>query len=249
MATSITVLGRFSDGGMCYLQNADVTTGTAGEEIQTSNATTLLNQVADVSAGQAFNNRVLTHAVAIVSTQNGYSGAYLWAAIKDAQGKVIVPIQGGGGLCGELPRLYRPVKLTTGMTVHGAWQAAADSATLFGSLTICSPRKCDIFYAQGSDAAAVELVNASGSSVGASMQGATSASMWAVYPSTIGMNTQGAGVSGIWVTDAQGQLKAMVPPYSGGGGGTSGLDSVIPPTVTVPVRFSQNDSAYIATDT
>lgn len=249
MATSITVICRLGSGGFAYFQNADVTAGATGEEILSSNATALLNQTPNVSAGQILNNQTITHAVAIVSTQNGYSGAYLWCAIKDSQGKIVVPIQGGGGLCGELPALYRPVAMSTGMVIEGAWQAAADSATLIASLTVCTPSKCDIFTGTGVDATAVELTNASGSTVGQSLQGSTSAAMWAVYPSTLGMNNQGAGVSAVWVTDAQGQMKALVPPYSGGGGGTSGLDSVIPPAVTTPVMFTQNDSAYIASDT
>jgi hypothetical protein len=249
MATSITVICRFKDGGFGYLQNADVTSGSAGEEIQTSNATNLLNQTGSVSAGQAYEGRVMTHAVAIVSTQNGYSGAYLWAAIKDSQGSIVCPIQGGGGLTGELPALYKPIALSTGYTVDAAWQAAADSATLIASLIVCSPRKCDVFFGTGVDATAVELTNAAGSTVGQSMSGQTANAMWAVYPSTIGMNNQGAGVSAVWVTDAQGQLVALIPPWSGGGGGTSGLDSVIPSPVTTPVSFGQNFSAYCATDT
>lgn len=236
---------------MAYLQNADVTAGSAGEEIQTSNASGFLNQVGSVSAGQAFNNRVLTHAVAIVSTQNAYTGSYMWAAIRDAQGKIICPIEGGGGVTGEMPQLYKPVRLTTGMTVHGAWQAASDSATLVASLSVCTPRKCDIFFVAAVDAsggATAELVNSSGSTIGQSLQGTTASKMWAVYPSTIGMNNQAGGVSAIWVTDAQGQLKALIPPGDGGGG-EAGIDSTIAPVVSYPVSFTQNDSCLVVADT
>ncbi len=239
---------RFADGGVGYLQNSDVTTGTAGEEIKTSNASSALNQVADVPAGQAFNGRVVTHAIGFASTQNAYTASYLWCAIKDAQGKIVVPIQGGGGKVAELPRLYKPTQLSTGMSVHGAWQAAADAANLYGSLTVCSPRKCDIFFAQGSDSASVELVNANGASVGQSMAGATSTMMWGVYPSTIGMNNQGGGVSALWVTDAQGQAKALIPP-SDGGGASNAISSSDTQAIRIPVRFSQNDQGWINTDT
>ena len=245
MATIVTVLLRFQDGGMGYLQNSDVTTGTAGEEIKTSNATTLLNQVEDVSAGQAFNNRVVTHAVAKAVTQGAATASLMWCAIRTAQGTIEVPIQGGGGNVGEFPKIYKATRLTTGMTVHAAWQAGSDSATLFGSLTVCTARKCDIFFAQGSDAAAVELLNSSGSTIGQSMQGTTSAYMWGTYPGSPGVNNQGAGESSQWVTDAQGQLKALVPPT----GHLNQPGGSIASPVSFPVQFTQNDSAYLATDT
>mgnify|MGYP003654890135 FL=1 len=245
MATAITVFLRFADGGVGYLQNADVTTGTAGEEIKTSNATSLLNQVADVSAGQAFNNRVLTHASMSVATQNATTGSPIWCALKDAQGRVIIPIEAGGATLGSMVPVYKQTRLTTGMTISGAWQASADAANLFGSLIVCSPSKCDYFFAQGSDAAAVELLNSSGSSIGQSMQGATSKVMYAFYAGNPGVNNQGAGVNAVWVTDAQGQMKALVPPN----GGATYETSSLPDKVTYPVRFTQNDKAYIATDT
>lgn len=232
---------------MGYLQNADVTAGTTGEEIQTSNATTLLNQVASVAGGQAFNNRVVTHAVAKAVTQNAATASVMWCTIRDAQGRIICPIVGSGGQVSSMPALYKPVRLSTGITFWGAWQIGSDAANLYASLTVCTPQKCDVFFAQGSDAASVELLNASGSSIGQSMQGTTSGAMWGVYTGAPGVNNQGAGVSALWVTDAQGQLKALIPP--GGGGSSAGSGGALPAPVTFPVRFTQNDSAYVATDT
>lgn len=120
MATGITIVCRFSNGAYGYLQNADVSTGATGEEIQTSNAGNALNQVGSVSVGQAFNGLTVTHAVAKVATQNAGTGTLIWAAFKDAQGKVIVPIEGGGSTSQQLPKLYRSVRLQTGMTAWGA---------------------------------------------------------------------------------------------------------------------------------
>jgi hypothetical protein len=245
MTTAVTIFLRFADGGVGYLQNSDVATGTAGEEIKTSNATSLLNQVADVSGGQAFNNRVVTHLSMSVATQNATTASPIWGAIKDAQGKVIIPIEAGGATLGSMVPAYKPVRLTTGMTFWGAWQAQADSATLFGSLIVCTPSKCDYFFGQGSDAAAVELVNASGSSIGQAMQGTTATVMYGFYAGNPGLNNQGAGVSALWVTDAQGQMKALIPPN----GGSTYETSSLPQKVLYPVRFTQNDKAYIATDT
>ena len=245
MTTAITVFLRFADGGVGYLQNADVSTGSAGAEIKTSAATNLLNQVADVSAGQAFNNRVLTHASMSVSTQNATTGSPIWCALKDAQGKVIIPIEAGGATLGSMVPVYKPTRLTTGMSISGAWQASSDAGTLIASLIVCSPQKCDYFFGTGIETEAVELVNASGSSIGQSMQGATSQVMYGYYPGNPGINNQGAGVNALWVTDAQGQAKAFIPPN----GGATYETSSLPAKVTYPVRFTQNDSAFCGTDT
>ena len=245
MTTAITVFLRFADGGVGYLQNSDVTAGSAGEDIKTSSATNLLNQVADVSAGQAFNNRVVTHASMSVATQNATSGSPIWCAIKDAQGKVIIPIEAGGATLGSMVPVYKPVRLTTGMTVSGAWQVSSDSATLIASLIVCTPSKCDYFFGTGVDGQAVELVNASGSSIGQSLQGTTSALIYGYYAGNPGVHNQGAGVNALWVTDAQGQMKALIPPN----GGATYETSSLPDKVTYPVRFTQNDKAYVATDT
>jgi hypothetical protein len=246
MATGITIVCRFSDGTYGYLQNTDVTAGATGEEILTSNASSALNQTADVSVGQAFNGKVCTHAVAKVATQNAATGTLIWAAFKDAQGRVIVPIEGGGSTVQQLPQLYKPVRLQTGVTASAGWQATADSSTLIASLVVCTPQACDYFSATMVDVTSTELVNASGSSIGQSLAGFTSAKYWGTYPSTIGMNNQLGGVSTLWVESAEGQVKGLIPPGDGAG---SAAGSFINSIDGVPITFNQNDKAYGNTDT
>lgn len=247
MATAISIFCRFSDGTIAYLSNSSISTGAAGDEIKTSNAGGELNQTNDVSVGQAYTGKTVTHAAALVSTQNNSAGSYLMASFKDAQGKIIVPIQGGGGVMGELPRLFKPVTLSTGITAHGSWQAASDSATLIGSLCIyTSSGLSDWFFATGVDGTNTELVNSNGASLGQSLSGTTAVAYYGVYPSTLGMNNQGAGVFALFVESPEGQLKALIPPWDGGPP-VSG--SHIAPVITAPFRINQNDKAYINTDT
>jgi len=246
MATGISVFCRFADGGYGYLQNADVTTGFTGEEILTSNAGNALNQTADVSVGSAFQGRVVTHASMKVVTQNADSATYLWCYFKGADGKIICPIPGGSGTMGQLPPLYKPVRLSTGIQCWGAWQAAGDSATLVASLTVCaSDGTCDVFGSTQVDATSTELVNKDSASIGAAMANKTAVQYWGVYPSTLGINNQLGGVSALWVESAAGQITALIPP---GDGGYRQQDSVVP-AISIPFRINQNDKAYGNTDT
>jgi len=246
MATGITVVCRFADGGWGYLQNADVTTGFAGEEIQTSNATNALNQTAGNSVGSAFQDRVVTHAGMKVVTQNADSATYLWCYFKGPDGKVICPIQGGGGTMAEVPKLYKPVRMSSGVQCWGAWQAAGDSATLVASLTICcSDGTCDVFGSTQVDATSTELVNKDSFGVGDALANKTAMHYWGIYPSTLGINENLGGVSTLWVEGPAGEIKALIPP---GDGGYRQQDSV-GPSVSIPFRIQQNDKAYGNADT
>lgn len=246
MTTAITIICRFSDGGWAYLQNADVSAGATGEVIQTSNATNLLNQTAGVDVGAAYQGRVVTHASMKVSGQAAGTAAYLYAYFIGSDGAIIVPIRGGGGTMGEVFPLYKPVKLSTGIRAWGAWGAVSDSESLVTSLTVCTPNKCDVFTGTAS-VAGVELTNKDGSSFGASLAGTTAAQYWGVYPSNVGVNNQGAGVSTLWVEAADGQLAALIPPGDGGAADTGGQSGTIP--IQIPFGIDQNMKAYVAADT
>jgi len=247
MATAITISCRFSDGSWAYLQNADVTAGATGEVIQTSNATNLLNQTSGVDVGAAFTGKVCTHAGMKVATQAAGSASYLYAYFIGADGAIITPIQGGGGTNGMVYPLYKPVKMSTGIRAWGAWQAAADSETLIASLTVCASNKCDVFTITAVGAAKTELLNKDSASLGDSMGNSTAVAYWGVYPSVVGVNNQGAGVSTLWVEEPDGQIGALIPPGDGGSaaeGGQQGSDMI-----RIPVRFSINSKAYVGADT
>lgn len=247
MATAITIFCRFSDGTYAYLSNSDVSSGAAGEEILTSNAGGNLNQTNGVAVGQAYNGKTCTHAAALVSTQNASSGSYLLASFRDPQGKIIVPIQGAGSVMAQLPELFRPVKMQTGITAFASWQAASDSATLVASLTVmCRSGLCDSFFVTGVDSTNTELVNKDGATIGQALAGQTAVQMYGVYPSTLGMNNNGGGVFSLWIESPEGQIKALIPPFDGGPP-VSG--SHIVPMITTPVSITQNDRAFVNTDT
>ena len=248
MATGISIFCRFSDNSYGYLQNADVTAGATGEEILTSNAGGALNQTSGVSVGQSFQGKVMTHALMKVETQNAATGSYLAGYLLDPAGNILVAIQGGGGVVADLPKLCKPVRMSSGVRAWGAWQAQADSATLVVSLVCyCASGKTEIFQVSGVDTTSTELVSQiTGASFGNALANETVVKFFAVYPSSVGMNNQLGGVSAVWVTSPEGQLKALIPPASGGATGMGSLDTQ---WIHVPFRVSQNDQAWVNTDT
>jgi len=242
MTTGITIGLRFTNGMIAYLQNDDVSTGAVGEEILTANQGGDLAQTANVSLGQAYTGMTISHAFASVVTQNALTARLLYAYLVGPDGAIIVPIQGGGLYNAQMMPLYKPVRLTTGCRAWGAWQAASDSATLIASVSICSPRKCDVFTVTAVDGANTELLNKDGATVGQSMNGIVAQKMWGVYPSTHGLNENLGGVSTLFITASDGSLKALIPASQG-----SGFD--INHSVDYPVRINQNDGLFVNTDT
>jgi len=243
MATGITVGLRFSNGSIAYLQNDAVTSGAAGEEILTANQGGDLAQTANVSAGQAYTGLTATHAVCIVKTQAAATGRMLWSNFRGPDGAVICPIDGGGSQVGQMVKLYKPVKMTTGVVVYAAWEIAADTGTGTASLDVCSRQKCDNFTVTAVDGANTELLNKDGATIGQSMNGITAEQMTARYPSTVGLNNALAGVSTLFVTASDGTLKALIPPQSNEDGVFAG------PSISYPVRILQNDGAFVNSDT
>ena len=122
MATGITIGIRFNNGQIAYLQNSDVTSGAAGEEILTANQGGDLAQTADISEGQAYTGLVATHAFARAQSQAANTARLLWANFRGPDGAIIVPIPGGGWAVGEMVPLYKPVRMTTGVVAYGAWE-------------------------------------------------------------------------------------------------------------------------------
>ena len=243
MATGITVLVRFSNGSIAYLTNDNVTDGATGAELVTANQGGDLSQVSGVTIGQAYTGLTATDACVIVKKQASAAGRLLWANFRGPDGAVIVPIDGGGSMVGQMIKLYKPVMMTTGVTIFAAQQSADDSATLVASLDVCSPTKCDNFTVTAVDGANTELKNKDNATIGQSMNGLVATQMTARYPQTVGLNNALAGVSALFVTASDGALKAMVPPQSNSAGVYAG------PSITYPVRILQNDSAFVNSDT
>lgn len=247
MATFITVILKFSDGSYGYLQNSDVSAGSAGEEILTSNAGGNLNQVNGVSAGVAFTDKVVTHAASKVTTQNADSATYMWAYFLGTDGAIVCPILGGGGTMSELPALKKPVTLKTGMQVQAAWQSAGDSATLIAAATVyCTDGTSDVFFVTAVDGSNTELKNKSGIGIGDALAGKTAMSYFAVYPSTLDVNENGGGVSTLWVEATDGTIKALIPP---GDGGYRQADAAMKYIEGAPFMLKTNDKIFVNSDT
>jgi len=241
MTTGITIGIRFSDGSIAYLQNDDVTTGAAGEEILTANQGGDLSQTAGVSVGQAYSGKVATHAFALAQTQNAATARLLWCNFRGPNGAVIVPVQGGILGSATFAKLYKPVPMSTGVVAFAAWQAASDSATLIASVDVCGPQKCDNFTVTAVDGANTELLNKDGATIGQSMNGAVGVEFWARYAGTLGLNENLGGVSAITIAASDGAMKMLLPLS------TSSQGAI--PSAVIPVRINQNDSMFVNTDT
>lgn len=242
MATGITIGVRFSNGSVAYLQNDDVTTGAAGEEILTANQGGDLSQTSLVSVGQSYTGLVATHAFAMAKTQGADTGRLLWANFRGPDGAIICPIAGAGTLAGQMIPLYKPVKMATGVVAFAAWEGATDSATATASLDVCSPQKCDNFTVTAVDGSNTELLNKDGATIGQSMAGMVIQQMTGRYPQTKGLSNNLGGVSTLFITGPDGRLKALVPIQSEIGG-------YLGPSTDYPVRITQNDGAFVNSDT
>ena len=168
MATGIIIGVRFSNGSIAYLQNDNVTSGAAGEEILTANVGGDLALTSGVSIGQAYSGLMATHAFVKVQTQAASTARLLWANFRGPNGAVIVPINGGGYAVGQMIPLYKPVMMQTGVVAYGAWEIQADSGTGTASLDVCSPSKCDNFTVVAVDGANTELLNKDGATISSS---------------------------------------------------------------------------------
>jgi hypothetical protein len=145
---------------------------------------------------------------------------------------------------GELPALYKPVKMATGITAHASWQAAADSATLIASLSVCCRSGlCDIFHVTAVDGTNTELVNKDGATIGQALAGQQTVKMSAVYPAGVSMNENGGGVSSVWIESPEGQIKGLIPTASGY------IGSQVAPSIDAAISLTQNDRAFVNTDT
>lgn len=246
MTTQATLAARFSDGSYGYfgLSEAADDTGTAGLEMPTI-APTGINQVAGVSAGQAYVGKTMTHAVVSISTKASGAGAFMWGALKSPNGNFIVPIQGGGAHFGSLPALVRPVKMVVGLTAWAAWQQAADAtAADVAFVGYTSDGYCDVLYCARTDGTAVELVNASGTTFGQSFSGKVLVCYYGTTGLNLGLNDAGSGVGYLFANSADGQLKGLVPACNTGGEASE----TICPLVKIPIAVNQNDTLEVQTD-
>ena len=215
MASNISILLKFSDGTMTYLR--DTVTLDTLTEIQTD-ASGILNITGDVSVGQAYVGKTATHALAKVVTDSASSGAFCYAAFYGPDGSVLSPIQGGGYRVTGLPKLVKPVQMTTG--------------------TVC---KGDIFFGLAVDDTIVSMLNAQGSSYGQSLAGETVVGAYATYGATYGLADTGVadGIGGFFVESSTGQLKMLYSP------GVAAADAEPMEYIPGTHRVDQNDTLTV----
>ena len=242
MASNISVFCRFSDGTFTYLRDT-VTLGTL-TEIQTD-ASGILNITGDVSVGQAYVGKTMTHALAKVVTDSAASGSFCHAALYGPDGSVLCPVQGGGYRVAGLPALIKPVVMTTGVVMKAKAQAQADNAAQVATLAVyTSNGKCDVFFGTGSDGANVSMLNAQGSTFGQALSGLTVTAAYATYSATYGVADTGIadGIGGFFIESSTGQLKQMYSPAA--------AVSAAEPAEYIPgsYRVNQNDTLTVRTN-
>ena len=217
MASNASVILKFSDGSISYLRN-DLTLDSATEML--TDASGLVNQAGGISAGQANQGKLLTHAGVKCQLDNGTGGGFSYASIIGVGGNVIGLIQGGGVQVSGLPALIRPIRMETGIKINVFGQTLSAGDTLqYATLAVyCASGKCDVFQGLAVDATDVPMLSViSGSTLGQALVNERVMCYYATYPATNGLADTGIadGVNAFFAEDAQGQLKSMMFPSQG----------------------------------
>jgi hypothetical protein len=217
MASNASVILKFSDGSISYLRN-DITLDSFTEVL--TDASGLVNQAGGISAGQANQGKLLTHAAVKCQLDNGTTGSFSAATIVGVGGNIIGLIQGGGVQVSGLPKLKRPIRMETGIKINVFGQTLTSGDTLqYATLAVyCASGKCDVFQGLAVDATDVPMLSAiSGSTLGQALVGERVMCYYATYPATNGLADVGIadGVNAFFAEDAQGQLKSMMFPSYG----------------------------------
>jgi hypothetical protein len=241
MASDLYAIVKFSDGTV-FSGVASSATAKQATNIQTGG--TGLNQVSGIDIGQAYTGKTAI-AATILAIKDGTSVApssgdgFCYGYFLGPDGKIMCNVQGGGGATTGLPKLMKPVRMTTGVKLFGTYQAATDGVSL-GSLSVaCSDGTHDVFFVDAVDATKTAMVNKDGSTIGQALDGKVIAWTMATYNSSKGLNEDGAGVIGFYLESSEGQLKGMFPPCQGNGQG------VVPWVTGYGTRVSQNDTLSI----
>ena len=231
------------------MQYSDGTFGSLRKEGATAETVTSvptggvgLAQVASVEIGQAFVNKTLIAAAVQVVTDDATTGVFCHAYILGPDGKIRIPIQGGGYGAQGLPKLKRPIVMEVGMTLQATFDASADAATQLGSYAVyCSDGTSDVFTAKGVAAPKTSMVNKDGSTIGQALTGKSIVCAYATYGSTKGLNDNGEGNGGFYIEKADGQLKMMHPPAV-----FASTNAMVPYVeYAKPVKIEQNDTLSI----
>jgi len=241
MATDIQANIQFSDGTFAVLRKEGASQNTI-ESLATGG--TGLNQASGIEVGVAYPGKMAVAASVQVITDSASTGSFSRAYFQGPDGKVLCNVQGGGYVTTGLPRLLKGVRMANGVTLRAVFDVAADDAAGTGCLAVyCSDGTADNFSAVGVADTKTSMTNKDGMTIGESLAGKVITHVYGTYSSTHGVNDDGAGNSGLYIEDAQGQLKLMFPP---GNGRTSSSMSPIT-ALAVGIRITQNDTLSIMT--
>ena len=246
MATNASVIMKFSDGTMSYLRNDITLSTTASTLVEVlTDASGILNIAGGISAGQANQGKLLTHAAVKIQSDNATTGAFGHGAVYGVQGQILSLIQGGGSNAAGLPALKTPVRMTTGISVKVMAQASENQVQIASVAVYCASGKADIFSTQLVDGTQTALLNKDGNTIGESLSGEMAVCTYSTYPAQYGLADVGVadGINALYVESAQGVLKAMM--YTNGGGGQANYaDGTMTPFVDQPFKIVQNDNLF-----
>jgi hypothetical protein len=239
MATDITAFVQFSDGSFASLLKEGATAETV-TSLPTGGAQ--LNQVSGIEIGQAYEGKTAVAASIKVVTDDATTGAFCHGYFLDTDGKVMVPVQGGGYKTSGVPNLKKPVMMRPGITLQAMFDAQADAVAMASLAVYCTDGTSDVFAVKAVDATATAMVSVkTGQSIGNSLPGKTIQCAYATYSASKGLNDNGDGISGFYIESSDGQLKAIYPPCDG-----VSLESPSP-FISLPsgVKIMQNDTLTV----
>lgn len=212
MATDIMGFVQFSDGTF----GSFVKEGATAESVTSLPTGGVgLNQTSGIEIGQAYAGKTAVAAAVKVQTDSAQTGAYAYAYFLGPDGKIIVPVQGGGYKASGLPMLKRPVVMAPGITLQACFDTAGDAVALAAMAAYCTDGTSDVFFVKAVSGTKTSMVNKDGSTIGQALAGKVLDCTIACYSATNGLNDNGTGVGGFFLESSDGQLKGMFIPGQG----------------------------------
>jgi len=241
MVSDIYAFVKFSDGTMFSGVASSATLKTA-TNIQTGG--TGLNQVSGIDIGQAYTGKVAIAASIIgildaTSTAPGTGDGFCYGYFLGPDGKIMCNVQGGGGSSTGLPKLMKPIKMTTGIKLYGAIQSVADGPAQASLSVACTDGTHDVFTVLAVADTKTSLLNKDGSTIGQALDGKVMSASMATYNGIKSLNEDGAGVSAFYLESSEGQLKLMFPACQGNS------QEMVPWVPAYGTRINQNDSLSV----
>jgi hypothetical protein len=238
MATDINAFVQFSDGTFAVLRKEGATAEAVTSLPTGGNG---LAQVSSVEIGQAYTGKTAVAASIAVQTDSAQTGLFSYGYFLGPDGKIVCPVQGGGYSSTGLPKLAKPVKMTTGLTLQACFDTQADAVALAALAVYCACGTSDVFFVKAVDATKTAMVNKDGSSIGQALTDKKITKVYATYSATNGLNDNGDGNSGFYIESADGQLKGMYPPSC-----SLSPEAMIPYIdLAIPVHINQNDTLSV----